>query len=58
MIYLNGLNVRFRNMWVNVLQIGDVVDFGTLNCQPCTKLDLKTKIIINQESRHIAYVLL
>jgi len=28
----------------NVLQIGDVVDFGTLNCQPCTKLELLTKL--------------
>jgi hypothetical protein len=48
-------NVAFAD---NVPTLGEVADFGNEICQPCTKLELKTKMIINREPRHIAYVLL
>jgi len=42
----------------NVLQIGDVADFGTLNFLQPLNIELKTELNINREPRHIAYVLL
>ena len=38
----------------NVPTLGEVADFGNEICQPCTKLELKTKIYINRETRHFA----
>jgi hypothetical protein len=38
----------------NVPTLGEVADFGNEICQPCTKLELKTKININRETRHFA----
>jgi hypothetical protein len=38
----------------NVPTLGEVADFGNEICQPCTKLDLKTKININRENSHFA----
>ncbi len=33
----------------NVPTLGEVADFGNEICLPCTKLELKTKMIINRE---------
>ena len=42
----------------NVLQIGDVADLRSRKLSVTTELNLKTKLNINREPRHIAYVLL
>ena len=52
-----GITV-FIKMAHNVLQLGDVADFGTLNFLLQLNLIWKTKLNINREPRHIAYVLL
>lgn len=41
-------------MTANVPTLGEVADFENEICQPCTKLELKTKININRETRHFA----
>lgn len=38
----------------NVKTLGEVADFGNEIYQPCTKLELKTKININRVNRHFA----
>lgn len=43
-----------RSIGHNVKTLGEVADFGSEICQPCTKLELKTKLIINRETRHFA----
>jgi hypothetical protein len=48
------LKVRYQTMTANVPALGEVADFGNEICQPCTNFELKTKMIINRETRHFA----
>lgn len=49
-----SLKRRFGSIATNVPTLGEVADFGNEICQPCAKLDLKTKLNINRENRHFA----